>query len=105
MWVCERQVLDFMTFGPSNIPQMASFQACCLAHQVPTAPGSQRGPAVCGGVEAFAPVARAHAPVPKSAPTPAVSPMASAPQKVTRRAPTVTRAPPTRAATPPRSAR
>jgi lysozyme len=50
-------------------------------------------------------VARAHAPVPKRAPTPAVSPIASAPQKVTRRAPTVTRAPPTRAATPPRSTR
>ena len=46
-----------------------------------------------------------HTTVPKSAPTPAVSAMASAPQNVTRTAPLATPAPPTRAATPPRSAR
>ena len=46
-----------------------------------------------------------HANVPNSAPTPAVSPIASAPQNVTRMAPVVTGAPPTRAATPPRIAR
>jgi hypothetical protein len=40
-----------------------------------------------------------------SAPTPAVSAIASAPQNVTRIAPTVTPAPPARAANPPRSAR
>src|SRR5579863_9110155 len=43
--------------------------------------------------------------VPNSAPTPAVSAMAKAPQNVTRIAPTVTPAPPARAANPPRSAR
>lgn len=43
--------------------------------------------------------------VPKSAPTPAVIPMARAPQNVTRIAPAATPAPPTRAATPPRRAR
>ena len=43
--------------------------------------------------------------VPKSAPTPAVIAIASAPQNVTRIAPAVTPAPPTRAANPPRSAR
>src|SRR4029453_538681 len=43
--------------------------------------------------------------VPNSAPTPAVSPIASAPQNVTRTAPVVTGAPPTRAAIPPRIAR
>jgi len=43
--------------------------------------------------------------VPNSAPTPAVTAMARAPQKVTRNAPTVTPAPPARAASPPRRAR
>ena len=43
--------------------------------------------------------------VPKSAPTPAVIAMASAPQNVTRIAPARTPAPPTCAASPPRSAR
>src|ERR1700732_4824307 len=47
----------------------------------------------------------AHATVPNSAPTPAVSTMASAPQNVTRVAPIVTPAPPARAANPPRRAR
>jgi hypothetical protein len=51
----------------------------------------------CGG--------HAHATVPNSAPTPAVSAMASAPQNVTRIAPIVTPAPPARAANPPRRAR
>ena len=46
-----------------------------------------------------------HATVPKRDPTPAVSPMASAPQNVTRIAPIVTLAPPTRAANAPRIAR
>src|SRR5450759_1642868 len=46
-----------------------------------------------------------HATVPNRAPTPAVNPMASAPQNVTRIAPTVKGAPPACAATPPRSAR
>src|ERR1043166_380152 len=46
----------------------------------------------------------AHA-APKRAPTAAVTPIASAPQSVTRIAPTITRAPPARAANPPRSAR
>src|ERR1035438_2790064 len=50
-------------------------------------------------------VGTAQAIVPNSAPTPAVSAMARAPQNVTRIAPTVTPAPPARAATPPRSAR
>ena len=49
------------------------------------------------------PVDPAHATVPNSAPTPAVSAMASGPQNVTRIAPTVTPAPPARAANPPRS--
>ena len=48
---------------------------------------------------------RGYTTVPKRAPTPAVSPMASAPQKVTRTAPAVTGAPPVRAANPPRTAR
>jgi len=43
--------------------------------------------------------------VPKRAPTPAVNPMAKAPQNVTRTAPTLTPAPPTRAANPPKNAR
>ena len=43
--------------------------------------------------------------VPKSAPTPAVIAIASAPQNVTRVAPAATPAPPTCAANPPRSAR
>src|ERR1019366_6704178 len=47
----------------------------------------------------------AHATVPNSDPTPAVSAMASAPQNVTRIAPIVTLAPPAGAATPLRSAR
>ena len=47
----------------------------------------------------------AHATVPKSAPMPAVTAIASAPQNVTRIAPTVTPAPPARAANPPRSVR
>lgn len=40
-------------------------------------------------------VGRFHAAVPNSAPTPAVNPMASAPQNVTRATPTITGAPPT----------
>src|ERR1035438_8855210 len=51
------------------------------------------------------PVGTAQAIVPNSAPTPAVSAMARAPQNVTRIAPTATPAPPARAATPPKSAR
>ena len=47
----------------------------------------------------------AHAILPKRAPTPAVTVMASAAQKVTRNTPFVTLAPPARAANPPRSAR
>src|SRR3954470_3911353 len=43
--------------------------------------------------------------VPNTAPTPAVRAMASAPQKVTRRAPAAMGAPPTRAATAPSIAR
>jgi mannan endo-1,4-beta-mannosidase len=46
-----------------------------------------------------------HAAVPNSAPTPAVTAIARAPQKVTRIAPVATLAPPTRAAIPPRRAR
>ena len=46
-----------------------------------------------------------HTAVPNSAPTPAVTAIARAPQKVTRIAPAVTPAPPTLAATPPNSAR
>lgn len=62
--------------------------------------------------DADVPSIRAHAldmtfqtTVPNSAPTPAVTAIASAPQNVTRIAPAVTPAPPTRAAIPPRSAR
>jgi hypothetical protein len=47
----------------------------------------------------------ANAIVPNKAPTPAVKPMAKAPQIVTRIAPTVTTAPPTLAANAPKSAR
>lgn len=47
----------------------------------------------------------AHATVPNSDPTPAVTAIARAPQNVTRKAPTITPAPPARAANPPRSAR
>jgi len=50
-------------------------------------------------------VGAAHATVPTTAPMPAVSAIAAAPQKVTRIAPIVTPAPPARAASPPRSAR
>src|SRR5580700_9552474 len=50
-------------------------------------------------------VGLAHATIPKSDPTPAVSAMANAPQNVTRIAPNITSAPPARAANPPRSAR
>jgi hypothetical protein len=39
----------------AGFPEKASFQVCCLAHQGPTAPGSQRGYAVCGGVDAVRP--------------------------------------------------
>lgn len=46
-----------------------------------------------------------YAATPKSAPTPAVTAIASAPQNVTRIAPVLTSAPPTRAATPPKTAR
>lgn len=46
-----------------------------------------------------------HTAVPNSAPTPAVTAIASAPQNVTRIAPAVMPAPPTLAATPPKSAR
>ena len=46
-----------------------------------------------------------YATVPNKVPTAAVTPMASAPQNVTRIAPTLTLAPPTRAANPPRIAR
>jgi len=46
-----------------------------------------------------------HTATPNSAPTPAVTAIASAPQNVTRIAPAVTPAPPTRAAIPPRRAR
>ena len=46
-----------------------------------------------------------HTTVPNKAPTPAVNPIASAPQKVTRIAPTATRAPPALAANAPKSAR
>jgi mannan endo-1,4-beta-mannosidase len=46
-----------------------------------------------------------HTAVPNSAPTPAVTAIARAPQKVTRIAPVAMFAPPTRAATPPKSAR
>src|ERR1700686_3859907 len=59
----------------------------------------------------FSPLARpssvgaAHTTVPNKAPTPAVSPIASAPQKVTRIAPTATPAPPAPAANAPKSAR
>jgi mannan endo-1,4-beta-mannosidase len=62
--------------------------------------------------DADVPSIRAHAlemfsqtAVPNSAPTPAVTAIASAPQNVTRIAPAATLAPPTRAAIPPRSAR
>ena len=47
----------------------------------------------------------AHANLPKRAPMPAVTAIASAPQNVTRHAPFVTLAPPARAANPPRYAR
>ena len=43
--------------------------------------------------------------MPNSDPTPAVTAIASAPQKVTRKAPTITPAPPARAVKPPRIAR
>jgi mannan endo-1,4-beta-mannosidase len=46
-----------------------------------------------------------QAAVPNSAPTPAVTAIANAPQNVTRTAPAATPAPPTRAAIPPKSAR
>jgi len=46
-----------------------------------------------------------HGAVPNSAPTPAVTAIASAPQNVTRNAPEATLAPPTRAAIPPSSAK
>jgi hypothetical protein len=46
-----------------------------------------------------------HTTVPNKAPTPAVSPIASAPQKVTRIAPTAKPAPPAPAANAPKSAR
>src|SRR5579872_4197769 len=46
-----------------------------------------------------------HAATPKSAPTPAVTAIAKAPQNVTRIAPAAMPAPPTRAAIPPKSAR
>jgi hypothetical protein len=51
------------------------------------------------------PVGPLHAIVPKSAPIPAVSPMASAPHKVTRMAPVIIEAPPARAANPPNDVR
>jgi hypothetical protein len=47
----------------------------------------------------------AHTTVPNKAPTPAVNPIASAPQKVTRIAPTAAPAPPAPAANAPKSAR
>jgi len=46
-----------------------------------------------------------HATVPNNAPTPAVTAIASAPQKVARIAATLTPAPPARAANPPKRAR
>src|SRR6185312_6860937 len=50
-------------------------------------------------------LAVSHATAPNNAPTPAVSTIAIAPQKVTRNAPMVTPAPPTCAANPPNNAR
>src|SRR2546429_3779082 len=75
------------------------------AHATPRSPATAHAPPLWWRHAPAPRVRPTYPPVPKSARRPAVSHMASAPQKVTRRAPTVTRAPPTRAATPPSSAR
>jgi len=82
-------------------PQVQSSESTCLA--AGTAP--DRGVPLAPGAECALSAAVAADQVPNSVPTPAVTPMARAPQKVTRSAPTVTPAPPARAANPPRSAR
>jgi hypothetical protein len=64
---------------------------------------SARIPSVC--FPPVHPVDAAHTIVPNKAPTAAVSPMANAPQNVTRSAPTATPAPPAPAASAPKSAR